>query len=864
MNMSQKITPAMAQWLELKQKYKDCILFFRLGDFYETFGDDALIASKELDIVLTKRAFSPEDTPLPMAGMPYHAYESYASRLLKKGYKIAICEQMEDPATAKGPVVRREVVRILTPGTVLEDQFIEGKGSNRLASIVKGQGIGIAFLDVSTGEFSVSRIRQEDLITELIRNAPKEVITTWDEVEDLISDSIKVRVRRVDPMDIDNAKRRIMAQFNVASVEGLGLDSEEKTLAAAHALRYAGDECMLRLDHIREIRSYSPSEFMILDATTLRNLEVTRSIRDGGTEGTLLGLMDICLTPMGSRLLASWLTQPLKNPDAINERLDAVEELIRSKDLLNEIRETLRGIRDLDRLASRIGYGNASPRDMIALRDALHRVPRVITLLSGLNSGLIKRLRGVNDLQCLAQEISRGIEDNPPVKSDSGYIKPGYSKEIDELRRITMDTHDWLSRMEEGERQKTGIRSLKIGYNKVFGYYIEVSKANLDKVPPYYIRKQTTVNAERFITPELKDLEEKVATSEERLKELEAQAFQGILKMARDNLTDIMRCSQSIACIDLLCAYATLATENRYCRPEVNTSGKIVITNGRHPVVERMVTAFVPNDTNIDMEDRRVIILTGPNMAGKSTYMRQVALIVLMAQAGSFVPADYASIGIVDRIFTRVGAFDDLVRGQSTFMQEMVEVGSILNSATADSLILLDEIGRGTSTYDGLSIAWSVVEHIADKRRCGARALVATHYHQLTQIASKIRGVENYHIAVKEEQGEIVFLRKVIPGSTDKSYGIHVAKLAGLPERVIETAKKVLASIESQDSISIGEYGRKRPVPTQLIFMPGDMPREENDVIRKLREIDPNSITPLEALNLLVTLKRMAEDGGKR
>lgn len=866
MSNPQKITPAVAQWLEMKERHRDCILFFRLGDFYETFGDDAITTSKELDIVLTKRAFSPEDKPFPMAGVPYHAYESYAARLLKKGYKIAICEQMEDPATAKGPVVRREVIRVLTPGTVVEDQFIEGRGSNRLASIMKGSGLGVAFLDVSTGEFTVSHLdKKEDVATELIRNSPKEVITTSSELDELIATSTRAKVRRVDPMTIDDAKRRISMQFDVGAMEGLGLDSDEKVLAAALALRYASDECMLRLDHVKAIRSYSQSEFMVLDATTLRNLEVIRSIREGTGEGTLLALMDRCATAMGSRLLQTWLTQPLKETSAINERLDAVQEVINSGMLRNDARDALRGMKDMDRLGSRVGYGNASPRDLLALRDAIERVPKIKSMLSSLKSTLIvKSLNEMGELSELSGAISKGIDESAPPRAEVGYIKSGYSKKIDELRRMTSDTRDWISRLEETEKQKTGIRSMRIGYNKVFGYYIEVSKANVDKVPPYYIRKQTTVNSERFITPELKEVEEKVAHAEEQLKLLEAQAFREIIDVARASLAQISRCSNAIARIDVLCSYASIAAENGYARPEVNDSHRIVIKNGRHPVVEHMVTAFVPNDTDLDSEEHRLMIITGPNMAGKSTYMRQVALIVLMAQSGSFVPAEYASIGTVDRIFTRVGAFDDLVRGQSTFMTEMVEVASILHSATKDSLILLDEIGRGTSTYDGLSIAWAVVEHIADKRKCGARAMVATHYHQLTQVASKIKGVGNYQIAVKEEKDNVIFLRKVVPGSTDKSYGIHVARLAGLPSPVIENAKRVLATIESQDTIDIGkEGGLRRTVPTQLMFLPSESsskPEEEHEAIKELKRIDPNKITPIEALTIIAKLKSMLDE----
>ena len=867
MSGPQKITPAVAQWLELKERHKDCILFFRLGDFYETFGDDALTASKELDIVLTKRAFSPEDKPFPMAGVPYHAYESYAARLLKKGYKIAICEQMEDPAVAKGPVVRREIVRILTPGTVMEDQFIEGRGSNRLASIVKGSGFGVAFLDVSTGEFTVSHLtKREDVATELLRNSPREVISTTVELDELVVGTIRAKVRRAEPMGIDDAKRRVASHFGVAAVEGIGLDTEENVMAVAQSLRYAKDECMLRLDHVRTVRSYSPSEFMVLDATTLRNLEVVRSLREGTGEGTLLSLMDRCSTAMGSRLQVNWLTQPLKDTDAISERLDAVEGLVGSGGMRDAVRELMRGTKDIDRLASRVGYGSASPRDLLALRDALERAPRLKSALSGSRSVLVLRaMSDMGDLGELTGAISRGIDESAPPKADAGFIKAGYSKEIDELRRMTSDTRDWLSRMEETERQKTGIRSLKIGFNKVFGYYIEVSKANLDRVPPYYIRKQTTVNAERFITPELKEVEERVAHAEEELRRLEARALEEIIDIARRNLAAISRCSNAMALVDVLCSFASVASDYGYCRPEVNRSQRITIKNGRHPVVERMVTAFVPNDADIDAEEHRVMIITGPNMAGKSTFMRQIALIVSMAQSGSFVPAEYASIGVVDRIFTRVGAFDDLVRGQSTFMTEMVEVASILHSATKDSLILLDEIGRGTSTYDGLSIAWAVVEHIADRRKCGARAMVATHYHQLTQVASKLKGVGNYQIAVKEEGGDIIFLRKVVPGSTDKSYGIHVARLAGLPAPVVESAKRVLANIESQDSIAIGkEGGGRKVVPTQLMFLPADepaRPEEEHEALKHLRSVDPDRMTPMEALALIARLKKMVHEG---
>jgi len=863
-----------------------------MGDFYEMFYDDAKIASRELDIVLTSRGKDRiTKEKVPLAGIPYHAVDSYLSRLIKKGYKVAICEQVEDPKLAKG-IVKREIVRVLTPGTLFEDSLLPMKDNNYLMSLFPfeskdGPIYGLAFIDASTGEFLVTELKGENadtrLLTEVSRFRPAECLIPFTLPEDSglvdpIRQSSEIMITPFDDehFSSEESNKLLLDHFKTLSLEGLGLANVPVAVQAAGAsLAYLKETQKSSLDHIGSIRAYSTADFMILDNTTLRNLEVVRNIRDGSVKGTLLDVLDCTVTSMGSRKMRRWLLQPLLDQNDINNRLDAVVELSSNLFLRSDLRDALKNISDLERLISRTVTGRANARDLVGLRTSLEQIPlikKVINEVSpALTSSLMEEIEvELDPLIDVVNLIAEAIVDEPPLGlKDGGLIRDGCSKELDDLKGTSKEGKSWISSMEKEERKKTRIKNLKIGYNRVMGYFIEVTKPNLHLVPDRYTRKQTMTNAERYTTPELKAKESLIISAEEKLEALEYELFCKIRDQVATASPRIQATASALSALDTLIALAQTAVTSSFVRPDVNTSDSIVIKDGRHPVVEKMVEGgFVPNDALLDCQSNQLLILTGPNMAGKSTYMRQVALVVIMAQMGSFVPAKEASIGVVDRVFTRVGAFDDLTRGQSTFMVEMIELANILNSATTRSLILLDEIGRGTSTYDGLSIAWSVAEFIHDPGKIGAKTMFATHYHQLNALADRLEGVANYQMAIKEREGEIVFLRKVRPGGTNRSYGIQVAKLAGLPDQVIDRAMEVLEDVESKrgidkevetNAVSVKPKSIKKGTATQTILF-SDSPSLD-PVVEELKHLDVMNMTPMDALAQLYRLKKMTDDG---
>ncbi len=898
-----KISPLMDQYFGMKEKCGDAVLLFRMGDFYETFGGDAEITARVLNITLTSRQKDKEGNRIPLAGIPYHALDAYLPKLVGAGYKVAICEQVEDPKKAKG-LVKREIIRVITPGTIIEPSMLVEGSNNYLASIFEEDGkIGLSFLDVSTGEFLATELSDGDqkLSGELAKFRPSECLTARSADSRLLGDGGGA-VQRLDDgeFDLERAKARLADHFGSEALEKSGLMEMDPVVRACGAvLSYLESAHLLALDHISEIRLYSPKEFMVLDETTLRNLEIFRNIRDRTKRGSLLEFLDLTSTPMGSRTLQKWLQMPLISPDKIEGRLDAVEELVAGSLLRTEIREALKGGGDLERVVARTSCGTASPKDLVALKGSLERLPRIVQLLAEVKSSRLLDLKERLDLGTLsevAELIGRAIRDDPPSAiREGGIIRDGYDPELDELKSLLREGRGWISRMEREERNRTGIKSLKVGYNNVFGYYIEVTKANLSAVPADYIRKQTLANAERFITPELKEMESKVLSAQERSISLEEELFLKIRAEAASRARDIQERAATLGELDVFVTLAVVAAESEFTRPVLNANGEISMRGCRHPILDRaMRGSFVPNDVHLDGRGNRFLILTGPNMAGKSTYMRQIALAVILAQMGSFVPASFASISPVDRIFTRVGAYDDLSAGQSTFMIEMTELAKILGSATSGSLILLDEIGRGTSTFDGLAIAWSITEYIHNRVR--GKAVFATHYHQLTQLAGVLSGVQNYNMAVKEEGDSVVFLRTVVPGATDRSYGIHVAKLAGVPGEVVARAKEILKEIEREaviEPLGNGCRSRKKgPKYTQLIFF--DEPRarigegddkevddkegdevgdrggfmvegpaldENGDLLNEIRDLDLNSLTPLEALNRLSFYQKRLREG---
>ncbi|MCX7975423.1 MAG: DNA mismatch repair protein MutS [Candidatus Aminicenantes bacterium] len=864
------ITPMMQQYLRIKRQYQDCLVFFRLGDFYELFYEDAKIASSILDIALTSRQ------KVPMCGVPYHAAQSYLNKLLRHGYRVAVCEQVEDPKMAKG-VVKREVVRVLTPGTALEAEPEEVREGVVIISLfLEDDGWGLASLDILRGRIKATQGEEkakERLIDEIYRLSPKEILfpqTQENEISKLIKPSFHqtITFSPVEDWTFDLAHTRslILSHFGVESLEGFGLEGKGLACRTAGALlHYLRNLRPESLRFIEGITSYEMSEFMILDLTAIRNLELVRNIRDGREKDSLLDVMDMTVTAAGARLLRSWLLEPLLNLELICRRQDAVEDFFYHTVERQELRKILKQIGDLERLAGKISLGIANPRDLVSLKKSLWLLPEVRKLIETLNSPWLKEIKASWDNAAeIAELINQAIMDEPATLIDEGgIIKEGFSAELDELRSLSHSGKTFIASLEKRERERTGIASLKVRYNQVFGYFIEVTKPNIPLVPPDYIRKQTLVNSERFVTPELKEYEEKVLSAEEKIRALENQLFLEIREKIATQIPKLKLIARRLAELDVLSALAQLAIERRYVRPEVNESDRIWIKDGRHPIIEKtLAEPFVPNDVDLDREERQILIITGPNMGGKSTYIRQVALICLMAQMGSFVPASEAKIGLVDRIFTRIGATDYLSLGQSTFMVEMIETANILHHATPRSLILLDEIGRGTSTFDGLSIAWAVAEYLHDREDIRPKTLFATHYHELTALELTLNRVKNYHVMVKEHQGEVIFLRKVVPGPTDQSYGLHVAKLAGVPRSVINRAKEILFNLERKEFDPLGQpkLSRKRFMnqsKDQLWLFAEDrrwqlLEELEEDLLSQ----DLDRLTPLEALQWLNLWKK--------
>lgn len=867
-------TPMMQQYLAVKEQYKDCIVFFRLGDFYEMFFEDAETASRELEITLTGKDCG-LDERAPMCGVPFHAANSYINKLISKGYKVAICEQLEDPSTAKG-IVKRDVIRIVTPGTQVDNSALEDDKNNYIAALYFDDDItGLAICDVSTGEFSSTVIYEKSnnlIVDELSKYRPAELVVSslsrGSQVVSYIEERFGSYINYLDTwvFEEDNANKRILKHFNVGAIDGLGLsDKPQATVACGVLLEYLYTTQKIGLGHITGINVYSTQNFMALDSSTRRNLELTETMREKSRKGSLLWVLDRTVTSMGSRLIRKWIEQPLIDVSRINNRLESVKEIKENILLRQDLRENLKKVYDIERLLSRIVYGSVNGRDMIALKNSLSVLPTIKSLMvSCISKGLIKLYDKLDVLDDIFNLIEESISSDPPIAlREGGIIKAGYNKDVDDLRNITSESKKWIAQIESEERENTGIKNLKIGYNKVFGYYIEISKSNYGLVPDYYIRKQTIANSERYIIPKLKEIEEKLINAEGKVIELEYSIFDDVRTRISNEVLRIQRSAEVISTVDVLCSLADVAENNNYIMPQINNSEKIEIVDGRHPVVEKMISnnLFVPNDTYLDNIEDRLMIITGPNMAGKSTYMRQVALIVHMAQIGSFVPASRAHIGVVDRIFTRVGASDDLASGQSTFMVEMTEVANILNNATKNSLIILDEIGRGTSTFDGLSIAWSVVEYISNPEIIGAKTLFATHYHELTELENKIKGVKNFCISVKEKGDTIIFLRKIIRGGADGSYGVEVAKLAGLPQLVITKAKEILEKLENADITRKPEVRRDRTYEGQVdLFSIGSNSSQTNEIVEEIKRIDVTTLTPIEAMNLLYKLSLKAKE----
>ena len=874
-------TPMMQHYLKTHEEYKDCILFYRLGDFYEMFFDDAKVVSKELELTLTGKNCGAEERA-PMCGIPYHAAETYLTRLVKKGYKVAICEQVEDPKLAKG-MVKREVTRVVTPGTTLNAQALDETKNNYIMCIAYiGDHYGISSADITTGDYYVTEVDSErKLLDEVNKYQPTEIICneafyiSGIDIDDM-KNRMGIVVYSLDAwyFSDETAQMTLKDHFKVRDLEGLGLaDYDSGVIAAGALLKYLYETQKTTLSNLVAIHPYTTGKFMIIDSSTRRNLELVETLREKQKRGSLLWVLDKTRTAMGARTLRSFVEQPLIERAEIEERYDAIDEFNTNAITREEILEYLNPVYDLERLITRVTYQTANPRDLIAFRNSIHMLPPIKTLMSDFQSPLLKRLyEQLDTLDELYELIERSIAEEPPLTlHDGGILKEGYNEEVDRLRKAKTDGKSWLADLEAKEREKTGIKNLKIKYNKVFGYYLEVTNSFKDLVPDYFTRKQTLANAERFITPELKELEDVILGAEDKLIVLEYELFREVRQKVADEVVRIQKTAKAVAQIDVFASLATVAEQNNYCRPKLNEKGLIDIKDGRHPVVERMIQneMFVANDTYLDNGSNRVSIITGPNMAGKSTYMRQSALIVLMAQIGSFVPAKSAKIGIVDRIFTRVGASDDLASGQSTFMVEMSEVANILRNATSNSLLILDEIGRGTSTFDGLSIAWAVVEHISNPRLLGAKTLFATHYHELTELEGKLNSVNNYCIAVKEKGDDIVFLRKIVKGGADKSYGIQVAKLAGVPDNVIERAKEIVEELSNNDITEIvqnisaeGSSKRSKPkldeVDLEQISLLDTM--DNDTILNELKELDLGQMTPIEAMNKLYELQNKVKN----
>ena len=871
-------SPMMQHYLQTKEEYPDCILFYRLGDFYEMFFEDAKIVSRELELTLTGKSCGQEERA-PMCGVPFHAYESYMNRLVAKGYKVAICEQMEDPKQAKG-MVRREVIRVVTPGTNINEQALdEGKNNYIMCIVSLSDQFGVATADVTTGDFFVTEVdSKRRLLDEIYKFSPTEVVCNEAlfmsglDIDDL-KNRVGIVLYSLEHWYFDDSlcENTLKEHFRVNSLEGLGLaDLECGMIASGSLLKYLYETQKNSLEQISAIHPYTTGKFMVLDSSTRRNLELVETLREKAKRGSLLWVLDKTKTAMGARMLRSFVEQPLIEKEEIEGRLDAIEELMQRAIDREELREYLNPVYDLERLLTRITYQSANPRDLTAFKSSIGMIPHIRGILLELQS---KEIQGIcedmDTLEDLYTLIDAAIEEEPPITvREGGIIKDGYHEEIDRLREAKSQGKNWLAELEAKEREKTGIKNLKIKFNKVFGYYLEVTNSFKDLVPDYYTRKQTLTNAERYITPELKEMEDMILGAEDKLVQLEYELFRELRGQIAKNVVRIQKTAKALAKIDVFASLALISEQNHYCRPSLNQNGRIDIKNGRHPVVEKMINndMFIANDTYLDNQKNRISVITGPNMAGKSTYMRQTALIVLMAQIGCFVPAETADIGIVDRIFTRVGASDDLASGQSTFMVEMTEVANILRNATGNSLLILDEIGRGTSTFDGLSIAWAVVEHISNPKLLGAKTLFATHYHELTELEGKLDNVNNYCIAVKEKGDDIVFLRKIVKGGADKSYGIQVAKLAGVPDSVIERAKEIAEELGRHDIVDFTEIlSNKKNSSTKkkkehldevdLTQMSLFDAVNDNDIIEELKEIDVGNLTPIEALNKLYELQ---------
>ena len=874
---SRSLSPMMVHYCQTKCAYKDSILFYRLGDFYEMFFEDAKTVSRELELTLTGKDCGLSERA-PMCGIPYHAAETYINRLIDKGYKVAICEQVEDPKTAKG-IVKREVTRVVTPGTNLNMQELdEGKNNYLMAIVCVGDHFGVSTADITTGDCYVTEIDEErKLWDEINKFLPAEIIcndaflVSGVDVDDL-RNRLHISVFALESWYFgdDLCKQTLLEHFKISSLEGLGLaDYDSGVIAAGSLFRYLLDTQKNTMEHMNKIIPYTTDRYMVIDSSSRRNLELVETLREKQKRGSLLWVLDKTKTAMGARMLRSFVEQPLIDADAINERLDAVTELNMQAMLREEIREYLNPVYDLERLVSRISYRSANPRDLLAFKMSLEMIPHIKNLLANFTSPLLVRINeqmdGLEDLYTL---LEASITEDPPLAvKEGGIIREGYNEQVDTYRNSKTQGKSWLAQLEAEEKEKTGIRNLKIKYNKVFGYYLEVTNSFKDLVPEYYTRKQTLTNAERYITPKLKELEDMILGAEDKLFALEYDLFCQVREELAAQIPRIQETAKAIAQLDVYASLSVVAQRNNYVRPTVNTKGVIDIKNGRHPVVEKMINndMFIANDTYLDNGSKRVSVITGPNMAGKSTYMRQTALIVLMAQIGSFVPAEKAKIGVVDRIFTRVGASDDLASGQSTFMVEMTEVANILRNATAKSLLILDEIGRGTSTFDGLSIAWAVIEHISNTKLLGAKTLFATHYHELTELEGKIPGVNNYCIAVKERGDDIVFLRKIVKGGADKSYGIQVAKLAGVPDSVLDRAKELVDELVHTDITStfkdLAENSRKTKTKA-VHYDEVDLEQislfdtvQDQDIIEELKNLDITMLTPMDAMNTLYRLQ---------
>ena len=867
MNMS----PMMQEYCKTKEEYKDCILFYRLGDFYEMFFDDALLVSKELELTLTGKDCGLEERA-PMCGIPFHAADTYINRLIERGHKVAICEQVEDPKKAKG-LVKRAVIRVVTPGTTLDATSLDESKNNYLMSIVSiADRFGCAIADITTGDCFLTEVpNSQKLVDEINKFSPAEIICNDSffmsgvDTDDL-KERLGICIFSLDAwyFDDDTCRKELREHFHVTNLEGLGISDYDSGIIAAGALfLYLKETQKTALSQMTTIRPYTAERYMLIDSSSRRNLELVETLREKQKRGSLLWVLDKTKTAMGARTLRSFVEQPLIDAEEINRRLEALEELNEKPMLRDEIREYLNPVYDLERLVSRISFKSANPRDMVAFASSLEMIPYIKQVLKDFQAPILKEIyEDMDSLEDITDLIKHAIVDEPPLaQKDGGIIREGFNEDVDKFRSARTDGKKWLTELETKERERTGIKSLKIKYNRVFGYALEVTNTFKELVPENYIRKQTLANAERYITEELKNLENMILGAEDKLYALEYELFSNVRDKVGQEVIRIQRTAKAIAGLDVFASLALVAERNHYVRPKVNEGGIIDIKGGRHPVVEQMIDndMFIANDTYLDNTKKRVSIITGPNMAGKSTYMRQTALIVLMAQIGSFVPADKAVIGIVDRIFTRVGASDDLASGQSTFMVEMTEVANILRNATAKSLLILDEIGRGTSTFDGLAIAWAVIEHISNTKLCGAKTLFATHYHELTELEGKLSGVTNYCIAVKEKGDDIVFLRKVVKGGADKSYGIQVAKLAGVPDSVINRAKELVEELSDADITAavkdLASPKKKPKVEMDMAQMSLFDTVQDNDIIEELKGIDIGNLTPMEALNTLYNLQ---------